>query len=91
MLQTALELESESRFTLIYGNRTKDSTMFRPELDELESRYSDRLEILHVLSRDPHATPHLSGRIDHDKLEHWLITTFTPNTVDEWFLCGPSS
>ena len=89
VLQTALELESESRFTLIYGNRTKDSTMFRSELDELESRYSDRLEILHVLSRDPHATPHLSGRIDHDKLEHWLVTTFTPNTVDEWFLCGP--
>ena len=53
ILQTALELEADSRFTLIYGNRTKESTMFRPELDELESRYADRLEILHVLSRDP--------------------------------------
>ena len=56
MLQTALELETESRFTLVYGNRTKDSTMFRHELDELESRYSDRLEILHVLAPRPRST-----------------------------------
>ena len=40
MLQTTLELETDSRFTLIYGNRTKESTMFRSELDELESRYA---------------------------------------------------
>ena len=72
ILQTVLELETDSRFTLIYGNRTKDSTMFRSELDELESRYADRLEILHVLSRDPHHTPVLRGRIDRDKLERWL-------------------
>ena len=89
MLQTTLELETESRFTLIYGNRTKDSTMFRSELDELESRYSDRLEILHVLSRDPLHTPELCGRIDRDKLELWLNDELAPETVDEWFLCGP--
>jgi ferredoxin-NADP reductase/fatty acid desaturase len=90
MLETTLELETESRFTLIYGNRTKDSTMFRTELDELESRYVDRLEILHVLSRDPlHAAPDLSGRIDGEKLERWLGSTLRADTVDEWFLCGP--
>lgn len=48
ILATTLEIETESRFTLIYGNRTKESTMFRAELDRLESRYADRLEILHV-------------------------------------------
>ena len=89
MLQTTLELETDSRFTLIYGNQTKDTTMFRSELDELESRYSDRLEILHVRSRDPHHTPELCGRIDHDKLERWLGGELEPQTIDEWFLCGP--
>jgi ring-1,2-phenylacetyl-CoA epoxidase subunit PaaE len=89
MLQTTLELETESRFTLIYGNRTKDSTMFRQELDELESRYADRLEILHILSRDPLHTPDLRGRIDRQKLERWLTSELAPQTVDEWFLCGP--
>ena len=89
IMQTALELETDSRFTLIYGNRTKDSTMFRSELEELESRYADRLEILHVLSRDPHHTPDLCGRIDRHKLELWLHDELAPEAVDEWFLCGP--
>jgi phenylacetate-CoA oxygenase/reductase PaaK subunit len=89
MLQTTLELETDSRFTLIYGNRTKDSTMFRTELDELEAHYADRLEILHVLSRDRQHTPELSGRIDHDKLARWLAGPLAPDHVDEWFLCGP--
>ena len=89
MLQTTLEIETESRFTLIYGNRTKETTMFRDELDELESRYADRLEILHVLSRDPSHAPDLSGRIDERKLLGWLGNTLAPESVDEWFLCGP--
>jgi ferredoxin-NADP reductase len=89
MLQTTLELETESRFTLIYGNRTNDSIMFRDELDELESRYADRLEVLHVLSRDPHHTPELCGRIDREKLDRWLTGPLAPDNVDEWFLCGP--
>ncbi len=89
MLETTLEIETESRFTLIYGNRTRETTMFRDELDELEARYADRLEILHVLSRDPSHVPDLSGRIDQEKLQGWLGDTLAPESVDEWFLCGP--
>jgi ferredoxin-NADP reductase len=89
ILRTTLELETESRFTLIYGNRTADTTMFRHELDELGSRYADRLEILRVHSRDPHHPPELSGRIDREKITRWLGSMLPPQTVDEWFLCGP--
>jgi ring-1,2-phenylacetyl-CoA epoxidase subunit PaaE len=63
--------------------------MFRRELDDLESRYSDRLEIIHVLSADMMHTPELQGRIDRPKLVRWLTSTLDPQTVDEWFLCGP--
>lgn len=89
ILATTLEIETESRFTLIYGNRTKESTMFRAELDRLESRYADRLEILHVLSGESLHTPELRGRIDRDKLNLWLTGNLTPDAVDEWFICGP--
>ena len=82
MLQTTMEIETESRYTLIYANRTKHSTMFRRELDELEARHADRLQIVHVLSRE-------SGRIDREKLEGWLSGLVAPHDVDEWFLCGP--
>jgi phenylacetate-CoA oxygenase/reductase PaaK subunit len=89
ILQTTLEIEADSHFTLIYGNRTSETAMFRNELDELESRYADRLEIIHVRSREPHHLPELSGRIDREKLERWLRTTLPADTIDEWFLCGP--
>jgi ferredoxin-NADP reductase/fatty acid desaturase len=89
IVETTLEIETESRFTLIYGNRTAETTMFKHELDELESRYADRLEILYVHSRDPHHPSELSGRIDDKKLGRWLTNGLAPATVDEWFLCGP--
>lgn len=84
ILQTTLAVETESSFTLIYGNRDADSTMFRHELDDLESRYADRLRIIHFRSRDPRHPEHLRGRIDRLRLEAWL-----PDAADEWFLCGP--
>lgn len=89
ILETTLQVEPESRFTLIYGNRTKASMMFRVRLDRLASRYAERLAVVHVLSGDPLHTPELCGRIDPDKLHRWLASTLRPETVDEWLLCGP--
>ena len=89
ILETVLEIETESRFTLIYGNHTRESTMFRVDLDRLESRYADRLEVVHVLSADPLHTPELRGLIDAERLGRYLTTTLLPDDVDEWFLCGP--
>ncbi|KRC57005.1 MULTISPECIES: fatty acid desaturase [unclassified Nocardioides] len=89
ILQTTLAVETESRFTLVYGNRDADSTMFREELDDLEAQYADRLRIIQVRSRDPRHPAHLRGRIDRSKLEQWLDTDLAMSAVDEWFLCGP--
>ncbi|WP_183094502.1 fatty acid desaturase [Nocardioides stalactiti] len=89
ILQTTLAVETESRFTLVYGNRDADSTMFREELDDLEARYADRLRIIHVRSRDPRHPAHLRGRVDRPKLGHWLDGDLPVSSVDEWFLCGP--
>ena len=89
ILQTTLAVETESRFTLVYGNRDADSTMFRDDLDELEARYADRLRIIHVRSRDPRHPAHLRGRIDRAMLDQWLGSSLAAASVDEWFLCGP--
>ena len=89
ILQTTLAVETESRFTLVYGNRDADSTMFRDELDDLEARYADRLRIIHVRSRDPRHPAHLRGRVDRPKLEQWLGSDLDAASVDDWFLCGP--
>ncbi|UXA21041.1 fatty acid desaturase [Mycobacterium sp. SMC-4] len=88
ILRTTMEVETESRFTLVYGNRTAESTMFAVELDELESRYADRLRIIHVRSAEPHHPASLRGRIDLAMVARLLTCDIT--TIDRWFLCGPS-
>jgi ferredoxin-NADP reductase/fatty acid desaturase len=80
ILGTTLEVEPDSTFDLVYGNRTADSTMFLAELESLASRHDGRLRLHHVRSREG------DGRVDGD-LVRSVITT--PEKVDAWFLCGP--
>jgi len=83
-IATTLESEPTSRFTLVYGNRTTGSTMFRDELSALQETFGHRLTVHHVLSRDPSAE--LPGRITPD-----LVARLVPDrtAIDAWFLCGP--
>ena len=89
LVSTALEVEPESRVTLVYGNRTTASVMFLDELSDLKDRYPTRFRLVHVLSREPHEVELFSGRIDADKVRRLLGSLIPPGTVDEWFLCGP--
>lgn len=78
-----------ARFSLIYTNRATQDVMFLEELADLKDRYPARLALHHVLSREQRAAPLLSGRIDATRLETILDTLVRPETVTEWFLCGP--
>ncbi len=90
ILATALEVEPASRATLIYGNRTSRSIMFLEELADLKDRHLDRFCVLHILSREYQEAELLNGRLDAGKLKVLLDTVVPPETVDEWFLCGPA-
>jgi ring-1,2-phenylacetyl-CoA epoxidase subunit PaaE len=89
LVSTTLELEPECRWTLVYGNRGAGSIMFLEELEGLKNRYPNRLQIVHVLSREDTAVPLLSGRIDETKLEELWQSVLSAGDVDDWFLCGP--
>lgn len=86
---TVLARSATSRFTLVYTNRSTTDVMFLEELADLKDRYPSRLALHHVLSREQRAAPLLSGRIDEDRLRRILDSLVLPDTVDEWFLCGP--
>jgi ring-1,2-phenylacetyl-CoA epoxidase subunit PaaE len=90
ILATVLEVEPQSRVTLVYGNRTSRSVMFLEELEDLKDRHLDRFQLLHVLSREHQEAELLNGRIDGAKLKVLLDTLIPPETIDEWFLCGPA-
>ena len=46
IIATTLQTEPESQFTLIYGNRTSQSMMFRQALADLKDKYPQRLQLL---------------------------------------------
>lgn len=89
LAHTVLARSETARFTLVYTNRSTRDVMFLEELAELKDRYPARLALHHVLSREQRTAPLLSGRIDAEKLQRMLDVLIPPDTVDEWFLCGP--
>ncbi len=89
VMGAVLQVEPASTFTLVYGNRNSSTVMFGDEIADLKDRYPQRLQLLHVLSREPHDADLLHGRIDTAKLDRMLETLLPPDQVDDWFLCGP--
>lgn len=88
LVSTALRTEPGSRFTLLYGNRYARSVMFVEELADLKDQHPQRLELAHVLSREPQEAELYSGRLDPARLERIFDTVLPVSDVDEWFLCG---
>jgi ring-1,2-phenylacetyl-CoA epoxidase subunit PaaE len=78
-----------TRVTLLYGNRRSDTVMFADELADLKDRYPDRLELVHVLSREPRESDLFTGRLDAAKLRALLSALIEVDRVDDWWLCGP--
>ena len=78
-----------SRITVLYGNRRTDTVMFADELADLKDREPSRVELVHVLSREPRQPELFSGRLDAGKLRLLLPGLVAVADVDHWWLCGP--
>ncbi|GLY75617.1 1,2-phenylacetyl-CoA epoxidase subunit PaaE [Actinoallomurus iriomotensis] len=75
--------------SLLYGNRTSRTVMFTEELGDLKNRYGPRLQIAHVLSREPRDVELFSGRLDGDRLRRVLTGLVPVEVFDHVWLCGP--
>lgn len=89
ILKTVLEKEPQSIITLIYANRNKKTIIFKEELETLQSKYANRLEVIHILDsvglfssapKGPMKPDHVAKYISKHKKE-----AYTP----EVFICGP--
>ena len=89
LVRSALAREPKSRFTLVYGNRGPSTVIFRDALEDLKDRYLERLQIIHVFSREQQQAPLLNGRIDADKLRGLAKSLLAVPSYDEVFICGP--
>jgi ring-1,2-phenylacetyl-CoA epoxidase subunit PaaE len=88
IIKTVLRTESKSQFTLIYGNRDKNSIIFKEDLEALKDKFIDRFRIIHILSRERTDAPINSGRIDLNKLND-LTKLVNYKIANEFFICGP--
>ncbi len=89
ILKTTLETESQSQFTLIYGNRDRKSIIFMEELENLKNKAMKRLQVIHLLSREVTDNNVNFGRIDEKKCQALCNTLIDLDVYDEFFLCGP--
>ena len=90
IMASTLEQQADSQFTLVYGNRNMASVMFNEELQDLKDRFTDRVTLIHVLSRQAQEVALLQGRLDEPKVAELLQSVMSPQTIDEVFVCGPS-
>jgi ring-1,2-phenylacetyl-CoA epoxidase subunit PaaE len=89
LLASSLAREPRSQFTLVYGNRTTASILFRERLADLKDRYLGRHQLIHVLSRQHQAIELFDGRLDAAKLRCLAETLISLDAVDEVFICAP--
>ncbi|MFC4531362.1 1,2-phenylacetyl-CoA epoxidase subunit PaaE [Sphaerisporangium dianthi] len=78
-----------STVTLFYGNRTTRTVMFGEELADLKDSAPARVELVHVLSREPREPELFTGRLDRPKLRLLLPALTDVPGVAHWWLCGP--
>ncbi|HLL18661.1 MAG TPA: 2Fe-2S iron-sulfur cluster-binding protein [Rubrivivax sp.] len=86
IIKALLAGSTSARCTLLYGNRSVASTMFKEELEDLKNRYLTRFALHVVFSREIVDSPLHSGRLDSAKLAGFLRLT---GPVDQAFICGP--
>jgi len=83
------DASADTEVTLLYGNRTSASVMFAEELGDLKNRFGPRLQVVHVLSREPRDVELFSGRLDADRLRRLLSVLVPVADVHHVWLCGP--
>ena len=89
ILKTVLAAEPNSRFTLVYANRSVNTIMFRDVLEDLKNDHMERLQIIHVLEDDAGEIDLFTGRVDAEKCSLLFQTLINPNAVETAFICGP--
>ena len=88
IIKHTLRSQPNSSFTLIYGNRDRNSIIFFDELEGLKNKYIERFNFINILSRERTDTEIFYGRINEQKLI--ALEKLVPyKNFDEIYLCGP--
>jgi ring-1,2-phenylacetyl-CoA epoxidase subunit PaaE len=90
LIKTTLAIEPYSKYTLLYGNKTRQTILFKNEIEALKNKYMERFHVLFVFSKEITDAAIQQGRLDEQKCEQ-IFTHMIPVTADEYFICGPEA
>lgn len=90
IIKTILATEPGSEMTLVYGNRSRSSIIFREALEALKNKYLNRFRIIHVLSRERTDADINFGRIGAAKCHELSPSLVNWSSIDDYFICGPA-
>lgn len=91
IIRTILAYEPKSTFTLVYGNKTRKSIIFREGLIDLKNSYISRFNMINVLSQEEQDVELFSGRITGTKATQVMDRLIPASGADEVYLCGPEA
>ena len=87
--KTVLLTEPGSHIYLVYGNRGRNSIIFKEAIEGLKNKFLNRLSVYHVLSREQGDSDLFFGRLDYAKATQFLQKIVPATQLDEAFICGP--
>ena len=91
ILKTALETESNSQVTLVFGNRRVKDIIFREQIEDLRDQFLSRFQLIHTLSGEVQDAPIANGRVDGAKIASLIPDLIDPHRIDELYICGPGA
>ena len=89
LMKTALAVEPHSRFTLVYGNRDTNATIFLEEIQRLKNRYMGRLSLINILSDELDDIELFNGVLDEAKCTALCEIIPDLTGIRAAFICGP--
>lgn len=89
IIKTTLQAEPESRFTLVYANKSVISIMFREEIEDLKNTYMGRFNVIHILESDAQEIDLFTGLVTEEKCAELFKGWIDIAHVDTAFICGP--
>ena len=88
IVKTVLEEEPNSKFVLVYGNKTLKDTIFLNDLLDIQNKYSDRLTIQFLYSQSQEKDA-IFGRIEKSTVNFIVKNKYKDVNIDAFYICGP--
>lgn len=89
LIKTILHTSPKSNITLIYGNRSMDSIIFREEIEDLKNQHMDHFSVMHIFSEEKIGNPLQDGLMNEEKIVNIYNAVLKGQEIDEVFVCGP--